>query len=80
MMEFFNALSDWLWTYIVITMLVGCALYFTWNLRAVQFTMLPLMLRNLFMPPSNSPSMGEDQDSPLLIEGEVSGVGEGGYR
>ena len=80
MMEFFNALSDWLWTYIVITMLVGCALYFTWNLRAVQFTMLPLMLRNLFMPPSNSPSMGEDQDSPLLIEGEVSEKGAIGRK
>jgi AGCS family alanine or glycine:cation symporter len=80
MMEFFNALSDWLWTYIVITMLVGCALYFTWNLRAVQFTMLPLMLRNLFMPPSNSPSMGEDQDSPLLIEGGVSEKGAIGRK
>jgi AGCS family alanine or glycine:cation symporter len=68
-MEFFNALSDWLWTYIVITMLVGCALYFTWNLRAVQFTMLPLMLRNLFMPPSNSPE-GSNLDNPLAIEGE----------
>ena len=68
-MEFFNALSDWLWTYIVITMLVGCALYFTWNLRAVQFTMLPLMLRNLFMPPSNSPE-GRNLDNPLAIEGE----------
>ena len=68
-MEFFNALSDWLWTYIVITMLVGCALYFTWNLRAVQFTMLPLMLRNLFMPPSNS-SEGRNLDNPLAIEGE----------
>ena len=48
--EFFNIISDWLWTYIVITMLVGCALYFTWNLRAVQFTMLPTMLKNLFKP------------------------------
>jgi len=47
---FFSSISDWLWTYVVITMLVGCALYFTWNLRAVQFTMLPLMLRNLFKP------------------------------
>ena len=79
-MEFFNTLSDFLWTYVVITMLVGCALYFTWNLRAVQFTMLPLMLRNLFMPPSNSPSMGEDQDSPLLIEGEVSEKGAIGRK
>ena len=53
-MEFFNTISDWLWTYIVITMPVGCALYFTWNLRAVQFTMLPTMLRNLFKPASES--------------------------
>ena len=53
-MEFFNILSDWLWTYVVITMLVGCAFYFTWNLRAVQFTMLPTMLRNLFKPTSES--------------------------
>ncbi|MBR4186911.1 MAG: sodium:alanine symporter family protein, partial [Bacteroidaceae bacterium] len=49
-MEFFNTISDWLWTYVVITMLVGCALYFTWNLRAVQFTMLPTMIKNLFRP------------------------------
>lgn len=49
-MDFFNTLSDLLWTYIVITMLVGCALYFTWNLRAAQFTMLPTMLKNLFKP------------------------------
>ena len=49
-MEFLNALSDWLWTYVVITMLVGCALYFTWNLRGVQFTMLGTMLRNLKSP------------------------------
>lgn len=53
-MEFLNTLSDLLWTYVVITMLVGCALYFTWNLRAVQFTMLPTMLRNLFKPTSES--------------------------
>ena len=49
-MEFFETINNWLWTYVVITMLVGCALYFTWNLRAVQFTMLPTMLRNLFKP------------------------------
>ena len=48
--DLITSISDWLWTYIVITTLVGCALYFTWNLRAVQFTMLPTMLRNLFRP------------------------------
>ena len=46
-------ISDWLWTYVVITMLVGCALYFTWNLRGVQFSMLPTMLRGLFSSPSD---------------------------
>lgn len=53
-MALFNTLSDFLWTYVVITMLVGCALYFTWNLRGVQFTMLPTMLRNLFKPSTDT--------------------------
>lgn len=48
--ELLNAINDALWTYVVITMLVGCALYFTWNLHVVQFTMLPTMIRNLFKP------------------------------
>ena len=62
-MEFFNALSDWLWTYVVITMLVGCAIYFTWNLRGVQFTMLPTMLRNLWTPSPLSTSPEGDSRS-----------------
>lgn len=52
--ELLNAINDAVWTYVVITMLVGCALYFTWNLRAVQFTMLSTMLRNLFRPTEES--------------------------
>ena len=48
--DLITSISDWLWTYVVITMLVGCALFFTWNLRAVQFTMLPTMIKNLFSP------------------------------
>ena len=80
-MEFFNILSDWLWTYVVITMLVGCALYFTWNLRAVQFTMLPTMLKNLFRPspPPNLPPRRE-ASSPLLPGGgDGGGDGGGGF-
>ncbi len=42
-----NLISDSLWTYLVIPMLVGCAIYFTWNLRAVQFTHLPSMVREM---------------------------------
>jgi AGCS family alanine or glycine:cation symporter len=62
-MEFFNTISDWLWTYVVITMLVGCAIYFTWNLRAVQFTMLPTMIRNLFKTDQNFESIGKKKIS-----------------
>lgn len=47
MMNFVNALSDFLWTYIVIVLLVGCALYFTIRLRAVQFTRIGEMMRLL---------------------------------
>ncbi len=43
-----NLISDSLWTYVVIPMLVGCAVYFTWNLKAVQFTRLGEMIREMF--------------------------------
>ena len=44
-MQFLNSLNDVLWTYIVVVILVGCALYFTIRLKGVQFTMIPEMLR-----------------------------------
>lgn len=47
-LELTSEASDILWTYVVITMLVGCAIYFTWNLRGVQFTHLGEMLGNIF--------------------------------
>lgn len=39
-----DSIQNFLWTYVVITLLVGSALYFTWCLRGVQF----LQLRELF--------------------------------
>ena len=42
-----NAVNDVLWTYILIAMLIGCALYFTWRTRGVQFRNLREMLRLL---------------------------------
>ncbi len=42
-----DAANDILWTYIIITLLVGGALYFTWKLKAVQFTMPREMWRLL---------------------------------
>lgn len=46
-MDFLNELNNVVWTYIIITMLVGCALYFTFKLKAVQFTMIGEMWRLL---------------------------------
>lgn len=51
-------INDFLWTYIVIPMLVGCAIYFTWNLRAIQFTGVGEMFSVLF----SSTSLQEDTD------------------
>lgn len=46
-MEIINLLNDFLWTYIVITMLVCCALYFTIRTRGLQFRLIGDMLKVL---------------------------------
>lgn len=40
--------QQFLWTYLVLAMLVGCSLYFTWRLGFVQFRHLGEMIRQLF--------------------------------
>lgn len=45
MIAFFQSIGDFLWTYIVIAVLIGCAIYFTIRTRGVQFTMIPEMFR-----------------------------------
>lgn len=42
-----NQINDVLWTYIIIIVLVGCALWFTIKTRFVQFRMLGEMIRTL---------------------------------
>ncbi|MBQ0086567.1 MAG: alanine:cation symporter family protein [Bacteroidales bacterium] len=37
--------SDFLWTYVLIALLLGCAAYFTIRTRGVQFRMIPEMVR-----------------------------------
>ena len=41
------ASSDFLWTYILIAVLIGCALWFTLRSKGVQFRMLGEMFRLL---------------------------------
>lgn len=40
MLEAINIANDYLWTYVVVTLLVLCALYFTLRTRGVQFRLL----------------------------------------
>ncbi|MCF0197964.1 MAG: alanine:cation symporter family protein [Bacteroidaceae bacterium] len=43
-----DKIQSFLWTYVVIVLLIGGALYCTWQLRGVQFTRVGEMLRMLF--------------------------------
>ncbi|MBQ1797802.1 MAG: sodium:alanine symporter family protein, partial [Muribaculaceae bacterium] len=45
-----TAVSDALWTYVLIAALIVCGLYFTIRTRAVQFTMVGEMFRQLLEP------------------------------
>ena len=44
---FIGAINDVLWSYILIVMLIGCALYFTFKTKFLQFRMLGEMVRLL---------------------------------
>ena len=48
-----NGVNDILWSYILIVMLIGCAVLFTIRTRFVQFRMLGEMVRLLFAGPSS---------------------------
>ena len=53
MFEIFNLLNDYLWTYVVITLLVFCALYFTFRIRGAQFLMLRDMMKVIVEKPGD---------------------------
>lgn len=44
---YIDQLNSAIWTYVLIGALIGCALYFTWRTRGVQFRMLGEMVRLL---------------------------------
>jgi AGCS family alanine or glycine:cation symporter len=50
-MDIFNtwisAINDVLWSYILIIMLLGCAIWFTFKTRFVQFRMIKEMIKLL---------------------------------
>ena len=58
MTQWITSINDVLWTYILIIMLLGCAVWFTIKTRFVQFRMLGEMLRLL----GESTSKGESKE------------------
>ncbi|MDE6347682.1 MAG: alanine:cation symporter family protein [Bacteroides sp.] len=46
-MEIINLINDLLWTYILVALLLGCAVWFTWKTHFVQFRMFKEMIRLL---------------------------------
>ena len=43
--QLLDAINDYLWTYVVVVMLVGCAVYFTVRSKGVQFRLLGDMVK-----------------------------------
>lgn len=57
-MEIINLINDWLWTYLMVGLLLGAALFFTIYTHGVQFTMIPRMIKLLF-------ESGKKHENPL---------------
>ncbi|MCI7561718.1 MAG: alanine:cation symporter family protein, partial [Bacteroidales bacterium] len=53
-------LQDFLWTYINIGLLIGCAIYFTVRTRFIQFRLLGDMVRQMFSSGKSAGSHGGD--------------------
>ncbi|MDE6248116.1 MAG: alanine:cation symporter family protein [Paramuribaculum sp.] len=54
-----DAINDFLWTYLLVALLLGAGLYFTIRLRGVQFCMIGEMFR-LLLSSGKSPDSGRD--------------------
>ena len=60
---FISSINDVLWSYVLIVMLIGCALYFTFKTKFLQFRMLWEMVRLLGDSTSNNNQDGKKQIS-----------------
>lgn len=61
--SFIGSVNDVLWSYVLIVMLIGCALYFTFKTKFLQFRMLGEMVRLLGDSTSNKNQDGKKQIS-----------------
>lgn len=65
-MEIINTINDWLWTYLMIGVLLGAALFFTIYTRGVQFRMIPHMIK-LLLESNKGGSKVESKDKNKTI-------------
>ncbi|MGM9701959.1 MAG: alanine/glycine:cation symporter family protein [Prevotella sp.] len=56
-----DVLNDFLWTYVVIVMLVGCAIYFTVRSKGVQFRLLKDMVKVIIDRPIYNDKVEEEK-------------------
>ena len=61
--QLITSVNDFLWTYILIAILIGCALYFTFKTKFVQFRMIGETLRLL----AGSTSSSTDKDGKKQV-------------
>lgn len=72
-----NSVNDILWSYILIVMLIGCALYFSFKTRFVQFKMLGEMIRLLGDSASSSNGKKHISSFEAFMVSLASRVGTG---
>ena len=68
--------SDFLWSYVIITVLICCAVFFTLRTRFVQFRLVREMLRLLLHPDKVQPQeIGQDELSmDVRVDGEMKHI------
>ena len=67
-----NLINDILWTYILIAMLLGCAIWFTIKTRFVQFRMIGEMLgKEIKINYQHDPNSGHYQITPYAFMPKV---------
>ena len=68
--------SDFLWSYIIIAVLICCAVFFTWRTRFVQFRLIKEMVRLLLHPDKVQPDeIGHDELSmDVKVDGEMKHI------
>ena len=70
-----DVLNDFLWTYVVIVLLVGCAIYFTVRSKGVQFRLLKDMVKVIIDRPIYNNKVEEEKRSTNSDDEKLKKIG-----